>query len=293
MNCAGGNSRLEEQRLTPSFAYWYAYRMLTPTHQNTNQKPLRKNFVQQGSRQERARTAQWLDLALLMSISVLLIATLALPFGRPSPHAGPNAGPEVWGFHLTLILIFSGAWLLLRRGFGFVEQSVADHSAKLTHTQQQLKQEILARQQSEQRLYSLAQSTHDLLCIWDEAGQKWSYCNHPEILRQWGWELPSYADLLHHLHPADQARVREVRTQRGTAFPHKPLEYRLCLHRDTLNRDALNRDAQAWLWVREQVLALDADKRPAQIVLALPDAIQHAAGIARDERATASTTSSP
>jgi PAS domain-containing protein len=174
-------------------------------------------------------------LALFLSIGVLLVATLALPFGRLSPNAGSNIGPEVWGFHLSLILIFGGAWLLLRIGFGYVEQNVADHTAKLTHARQQLKQEILARQQSEQRLYTLAQSTHDLLCIWDGAGQKWSYCNHPETLRQRGWELPSYANLLHHIHPDDQARVREGRTTRSATFPHAPLEYRLCLNRDTLN----------------------------------------------------------
>ena len=219
------------------------------------------------------RIARGLDCALLLTIGLLVALTLSLPFRMTTG----STNSETWVLHLTLLLLFGGAWLLLRKGFAFVEKIIAGQTAQLEQTRQHLKREILGRQQSEMHFHKLAQSSHDLVCIWDVPANRWVYCNQPQLLEQKQWTLPDYPALMQNIHPDDQNRAKNraenrietARLDDGQTMQAQPREYRLRLSENSTDatREAAG-DAE-WLHVREQTLLLDEARNPVRILLTL------------------------
>lgn len=203
----------------------------------------------------KTRTAWWLNLFLLVTIAMLVILTLARLF---APNAAP-ANQQSLSLHLSLILLFVGAWALMRMGFSYIEQSVAEHRAKLLQARQLLKREFKERQQSERRFRHLAANSHDLVCIWDLTSRKWIYCNRPQFLGEETLDLLDYPAFLQHLHAEDYQRINERWLVFGERSHEEVLEYRLYnVH-----------GQRQWLHVREQLLARDGAGNPAQILLSL------------------------
>ena len=185
---------------------------------------------------KKMRAAWWLNLSLLLAIGILALLILFL-FLSPVTHGSEQ---QFILFQLILFLLLAGAWAFMRIGFA-------------------LRREEWERKFSELRFRNLAESSHDLVCIWDVPAGLWSYCNRPQLLGHRSLELLRFPTFLQHVHPDDYLRVKESWLNPVKIQQEGQLEYRLC-----------NANGE-WEWVHasERILTLDDDGTPAQILISL------------------------
>jgi signal transduction histidine kinase/CheY-like chemotaxis protein len=224
------------------------------------------------------RIARWLNWSLLLTIGVLL-ALIALHVGR---GIETSSQARIVIAQLVCLGALTATWIMLRRIHNQLETRVAARTAELARANEQLTDEIFTRQQSEFRLRSLAENTHDFICIWDVAAKSWVYCNRASFLGYKSLELFDTARFLQQIHPDDLPHVEA----RWLPIAHEPTTMSESA-RDIANAGAdthaptkdneepwefrlLGADGEwEWLQVRQRVLALDLLGKPAQMLLSL------------------------
>ena len=138
-----------------------------------------------------------------------------------------------------------------------LEERVAERTAELEQTNNQLITEVTERQHSELRFRSLAVNSPDYIYIWDLGGSTWTYSNRDHFLEHPTEDLGNTAAYLGLVHPEDQARVsRYFGWLRSLSDQTGAIEYRL------------QRADGSWEWIqsRETVLSRDDDGRPQQLL---------------------------
>ena len=208
--------------------------------------------------EKKTRAARWLNRLLLVTVSFLLLLLLSLPF-----RAMAGLRTETIGLHVALALLFGGAWLLMRMGFAYIEQSIVEHSTMLLRANQRLLVENRDRQQSELRFRNLAENSTDFVCIWDISTQKWIYSNRPSFVGYTSLELLEPATFWPRVHPDDMALLQA-----------HWLDFSVNLHEHSQEHSIEFRLRNAdgdwdWLQARKRVLVRDDHGIASELLLSL------------------------
>lgn len=208
--------------------------------------------------ERKTRVARWINGLLLLTISFLLLLLLSLPF---KTMAGLRT--EAIGFHVAFVLLFGGAWLLMRAGFSYVEQSITEHTAMLMQANQRLLLENRERKQSELRFRNLAENSTDFVCIWDIPMQTCTYHNRPSFAGYASQELLEPATFMRRVHPDDLARVNAQWVEFGVSLHERSQEHSIEFRLRNADGD------WEWLQARKRVLARDEHGIPIELLLSL------------------------